>query len=115
MSPPPVQNRWPPHGRNMPIRRPHHAASRGTGLEFVLATSLILPWFDYGKTYRPVAEAIARELPADHGCLAERGLSCTTEPRSPGASSTVSTARALYPSMNDVIRRRRIRALWFST
>ena len=42
-----------------------------------MATSLILPWFDYGKTYRPVAEAIAKALPADHGCLAERGLSDT--------------------------------------
>ena len=44
---------------------------------WLMATSLILPWFDYGKTYRPVAEAIARELPADHGCLAERGLTDT--------------------------------------
>jgi 4-amino-4-deoxy-L-arabinose transferase-like glycosyltransferase len=44
---------------------------------WLMATSLVLPWFDYGKTYRPVAEAIARALPADHGCLAERGLSDT--------------------------------------
>lgn len=44
---------------------------------WLMATSLILPWFDYGKTYRPVAEAIAQALPADHGCLAERGLSDT--------------------------------------
>ena len=44
---------------------------------WLMATSLILPWFDYGKTYRPVAEAIAKALPADHGCLAERGLSDT--------------------------------------
>jgi 4-amino-4-deoxy-L-arabinose transferase-like glycosyltransferase len=44
---------------------------------WLMATSLILPWFDYGKTYRPVAEAIAKTLPADHGCLAERGLSDT--------------------------------------
>ncbi|MGB8148488.1 MAG: hypothetical protein WCF00_08905 [Azonexus sp.] len=44
---------------------------------WLMATSMILPWFDYGKTYRPVAEAIARELPADHGCLAERGLTDT--------------------------------------
>jgi 4-amino-4-deoxy-L-arabinose transferase-like glycosyltransferase len=44
---------------------------------WLLATTLILPWFDYGKTYRPVAQAIARALPADHGCLAERGLSDT--------------------------------------
>jgi 4-amino-4-deoxy-L-arabinose transferase-like glycosyltransferase len=41
---------------------------------WLLATTLILPWFDYGKSYRPVAQAIAKTLPADHGCLAERGL-----------------------------------------
>jgi hypothetical protein len=29
------------------------------------------------QTYRPVAQAIAQALPADHGCLAERGLSDT--------------------------------------
>ena len=42
---------------------------------WLAATTLILPWFDYGKSYRPVAEAVARALPPDHGCLAERGLS----------------------------------------
>ncbi len=44
---------------------------------WLLATSLVLPWFDYGKTYRPVAQAVARALPANHGCLAERSLSDT--------------------------------------
>ena len=44
---------------------------------WLLATSLILPWFDYGKTYRPVALSIAKALPDNHGCLAERGLSDT--------------------------------------
>ena len=44
---------------------------------WLLATSLVLPWFDYGKTYRPVAQAIAKALPDNHGCLAERGLSET--------------------------------------
>ena len=38
---------------------------------------LILPWFDYGKSYRPVIEAIAKALPEDHDCLAERGLNDT--------------------------------------
>lgn len=42
---------------------------------WLLATTLILPWFDYGKSYRPVAQAIARALPEKHGCVAERGLS----------------------------------------
>jgi hypothetical protein len=44
---------------------------------WLLATTLILPWFDYGKSYRPVAMAIAATLPADHGCVAERGLGNT--------------------------------------
>jgi 4-amino-4-deoxy-L-arabinose transferase-like glycosyltransferase len=44
---------------------------------WLLATTLILPWFDYGKSYRPVAQAIARTLPDKHGCIAERGLSDT--------------------------------------
>ncbi len=42
---------------------------------WLLATTLILPWFDYGKSYRPVAEAVASAMPAGHHCLAERGLS----------------------------------------
>jgi len=41
---------------------------------WLLATTLILPWFDYGKSYRPLAQAIARTMPEGHGCLAERGL-----------------------------------------
>lgn len=44
---------------------------------WLLATTLILPWFDYGKTYRPVAQAIASALPDNHGCLAERRLTDT--------------------------------------
>lgn len=44
---------------------------------WLLAALLWLPWFDYGRSYRPVAEAIARELPADHGCIAERNLGDT--------------------------------------
>lgn len=44
---------------------------------WLMATSMILPWFDFGRTYRPVAAAIAQALPADHGCLAERGLNDT--------------------------------------
>ncbi len=44
---------------------------------WLLATTLILPWFDYGKSYRPLAQAIAAALPENHGCLAERGLNDT--------------------------------------
>jgi 4-amino-4-deoxy-L-arabinose transferase-like glycosyltransferase len=44
---------------------------------WLLANCLLLPWFDYGKTYRPVAQAIAQTLPANRGCLTERNLSDT--------------------------------------
>ncbi len=44
---------------------------------WLLATTLVMPWFDYGKSYRPVAQAIAQALPDNHGCVAERGLSDT--------------------------------------
>ncbi len=42
---------------------------------WLLATTLILPWFDYGKSYRPVAQGIAKALPNQYNCVAERGLS----------------------------------------
>ena len=42
---------------------------------WLLATALILPWFDYGKSYRPVAEGVARALPDSSRCLAQQGLS----------------------------------------
>lgn len=44
---------------------------------WLMTTTLVLPWFDYGRSYRPVAQAIAAALPANHGCIAERGLSDT--------------------------------------
>ncbi|MER2540800.1 MAG: hypothetical protein ABTQ26_16300 [Azonexus sp.] len=44
---------------------------------WLLATTLILPWFDYGKSYRPVAQEIAKILPSAPGCVAERGLTDT--------------------------------------
>jgi 4-amino-4-deoxy-L-arabinose transferase-like glycosyltransferase len=44
---------------------------------WLLATSLILPWFDYGKSYRPVAMAVANTLPDSSTCLAERDLTDT--------------------------------------
>jgi 4-amino-4-deoxy-L-arabinose transferase-like glycosyltransferase len=34
--------------------------------------ALWFPWIDYGKSYRPVAEALKRAMPRDHGCV-ERG------------------------------------------
>ncbi len=41
---------------------------------WLMATTLILPWFDYGKSYRPVAQAISQILPENSHCLAERDL-----------------------------------------
>ena len=51
--------------------------SMGFTCLWLLATTLILPWFDFGLSYRPVAQAVASALPAQHGCLAERGLNDT--------------------------------------
>ena len=59
-----------------PYRSLTHWALGFTTL-WLLLTSLVLPWFDYGQSYRPVAQAIARALPDDHGCLAERNLNDT--------------------------------------
>ncbi|MDR2188845.1 MAG: glycosyltransferase family 39 protein [Azonexus sp.] len=42
---------------------------------WLLLTTLTLPWFDYDKSYRPVAIAVAAALPKNHDCLAERDLS----------------------------------------
>lgn len=44
---------------------------------WMLATTLILPWFDYGNSYRAMAQEVAHALPDHHGCLAERGLTDT--------------------------------------
>ncbi|MDD5248607.1 MAG: hypothetical protein PHY45_06465 [Rhodocyclaceae bacterium] len=34
--------------------------------------ALWFPWIDYGKSYRPVAESLARALPKEHGCIERR-------------------------------------------
>ncbi len=44
---------------------------------WLLAATLVMPWFDFNKSYRPIAQAIADKLPADHGCVAERALNNT--------------------------------------
>jgi 4-amino-4-deoxy-L-arabinose transferase-like glycosyltransferase len=51
--------------------------SMGFTCLWLLATTLVMPWFDYGLSYRPVAQAVAAALPGDHGCLAERDLNDT--------------------------------------
>lgn len=56
-----------------PFRGMTHWAA-GVTLFWLLASTLWLPWVDYGKTYRPLAQALARALPAAHGCIAGAGL-----------------------------------------
>lgn len=58
-------------------RSPWRATTHwGLGLTtmWLLVNALWLPWIDYGKTYRPVAEALRRALPKDPGCIARREL-----------------------------------------
>lgn len=49
----------------------------GLTIFWLTATTLIMPWFDYGKSYRPVAEAIDRHLPAANKCWVAVGLTDT--------------------------------------
>lgn len=51
--------------------------SLGFATFWLLASLLWLPWFDYGRSYRPVAEAVARQLPSGYDCLAETNTSTT--------------------------------------
>jgi 4-amino-4-deoxy-L-arabinose transferase-like glycosyltransferase len=46
----------------------------GITLVWVLAMTLLLPWVDRIKSYRPVAEELRAQLPVRHGCIASRGL-----------------------------------------
>jgi 4-amino-4-deoxy-L-arabinose transferase-like glycosyltransferase len=46
----------------------------GITLVWVLAMTLMLPWVNGFKSYRPVATALKKQLPARHGCIASRGL-----------------------------------------
>lgn len=50
----------------------------GMTMLWTLAVTLLLPWFDYSRNYRPVATAIAAELSNEgDGCLAALGLSAS--------------------------------------
>jgi hypothetical protein len=42
---------------------------------WLLLATLWLPWVDYGKSYRQLAQQVQRQLPAGHGCVQEQGLS----------------------------------------
>jgi 4-amino-4-deoxy-L-arabinose transferase-like glycosyltransferase len=55
-------------GRSM--RRAITNWATGVTLIWVLAMTLWLPWLDSGKSYRGVADSLARALPAQHGCVA---------------------------------------------
>ncbi len=57
-----------------PQRATVHWAA-GMILTWGLAVALLLPWIDYGKSYRAVATSLKRALPADAGCIIGRDLS----------------------------------------
>jgi 4-amino-4-deoxy-L-arabinose transferase-like glycosyltransferase len=46
----------------------------GLALFWALTMLLWLPWIDYGKSYRKVAQALQASLPKHPGCIASRGL-----------------------------------------
>jgi 4-amino-4-deoxy-L-arabinose transferase-like glycosyltransferase len=61
--------------------RSEHAGQRcvtfwaaGIALIWSLTMLLLLPWIDYGKTYRPVARSLQAHLPKNRDCIAGRGL-----------------------------------------
>ncbi|OIQ92901.1 hypothetical protein GALL_251160 [mine drainage metagenome] len=56
-----------------PWRAISHWAS-GVTLVWVLVIALWLPWIDYGKSYRGVADSLKRALPASGQCIAGRNL-----------------------------------------
>lgn len=51
--------------------------SMGFTTFWLLASLLWLPWFDYGRSYRTVAQAVARQLPKQNACLLELKLGDT--------------------------------------
>ena len=46
----------------------------GVALLWGLIMTLWIDWIDYGKTYRPVAQAMKRALPASAGCIQSQNL-----------------------------------------
>ena len=46
----------------------------GITLLWALAMTLILSWIDYGKSYRQVAQALKKNIPAGTSCIESRGL-----------------------------------------
>jgi 4-amino-4-deoxy-L-arabinose transferase-like glycosyltransferase len=64
----------------------------GITLLWALAMTLILPWIDYGKSYRQVAFALKKNIPAGTRCVESRGLD--------------ETQRAVFDYRVEVITRR---------
>ena len=56
-----------------PWRAVTHWAA-GTTLMWALLTALWLPWIDFGKTYRGVADSLKKALPENSGCISGRHL-----------------------------------------
>jgi len=46
----------------------------GLAMFWALAILLLLPWVDYGKSYRPVARSLQASLPKHRSCIASQGL-----------------------------------------
>ena len=58
-------------------RSPWQASTRwaaGVVVMWALLMTLWQPWIDYGKSYRSVAEELAKALPEKHGCIARESL-----------------------------------------
>ncbi len=61
-------------------RSPWRAAARwsvGLTTMWVLLVALLLPWIDYGKSYRSVSADFRHALGSHPGCIARRGLGLT--------------------------------------
>jgi 4-amino-4-deoxy-L-arabinose transferase-like glycosyltransferase len=56
-----------------PWRSVTHWAA-GMALTWGLIATLWMPWIDYGKTYRPVADSLQKALAGSDECVAARGL-----------------------------------------
>lgn len=46
----------------------------GLTLFWLLVAALLMPWIDYGKSYRPVSAGLAKALPEKLGCIANANL-----------------------------------------
>lgn len=46
----------------------------GMTVMWSLLAILWMPWIDYGRSYRPVAQSLAQKLEENEGCVAQKGL-----------------------------------------